>query len=116
MTSRPSCMRMRVGDPAPCRQGSLTLRATPRYARAMTVAEFEAAGLYDPAAPGAADRLALLEWLVAQGATPEQMVEAQRHRSPPGLAGDLILRPRERLALAQGGPAGRPEPARLPRP
>ena len=45
----------------------------------MTVAEFEAAGLYDPAAPGAADRLALLQWLAAQGATLERMVEALHH-------------------------------------
>src|SRR2546430_17214361 len=113
MTSRPSCMRMRVGDPAPCRQGSLTLRATPRYARAMTVADFQAAGLYDPAAPGAADRLALLEWLVTQGATLEQMVDAQRHRSLTGLARDLTLRPRERPTPAEVGAAGRPEPARV---
>ena len=63
----------------------------------MTVADFEAAGLYDPAAPGAADRLALLEWLVSQGATLEQMVDAQRHGSLTGLAGDLVLRPGERL-------------------
>src|SRR2546430_15882111 len=91
MTSRPSCMRMRVGDPAPCRQGSLTLRATPRYARAMTVADFEAAGLYDPAAPGAADRLALLEWLAAPGATLGQMGGGQRHRAPPGLPGGPLV-------------------------
>src|SRR5438874_1867075 len=38
----------------------------------MTVADFEAAGLYDPAAPGAADRLALLQWLAAQGASLER--------------------------------------------
>jgi len=81
----------------------------------MTVAEFEAAGLYDPAAPGAADRLALLEWLVAQGATLEQMVEAQRHGSLTGLAGDLILRPGERLTLAEVAAAARMEPSRIER-
>jgi len=67
----------------------------------MTAADFEAAGLYDPAAPGAPDRLALLEWLEAQGATLEQMVEAHRHGSLTGLAGDLTLRPGERLTLAE---------------
>ncbi len=35
-----------------------------------------AAGLYDPDAPTAADRLALLEYLVGRGATVAEMVEA----------------------------------------
>ena len=68
----------------------------------MTPAGFEAAGLYDPAAPAAADRLALLQWLAAQGATLAQMVEAHRHGSLTGLAGDLMLRPGEHFE-----PAGR---------
>jgi hypothetical protein len=38
----------------------------------MTAAEFEAAGLYDPQAPNAPDRLELLEWLAARGVTVEQ--------------------------------------------
>jgi adenylate cyclase len=39
----------------------------------MTSADFQAAGLYDPAASKAAERLELLEWLAARGVTIEQM-------------------------------------------
>ena len=39
-------------------------------------AELEASGLYDPAAPDAADRLALLEYLLGLGATVEELVDA----------------------------------------
>jgi adenylate cyclase len=39
-------------------------------------AELEAAGLYDPSAPGAADRLALLEYLLGLGATIDDLAEA----------------------------------------
>src|SRR5882724_3750993 len=68
----------------------------------MTAAEFQAAGLYDPAAPDAPARLELLEWLAAQGATLADMREAQtRWGSLTGLAGDLALRAGERLALAE---------------
>ncbi|HXQ43177.1 MAG TPA: adenylate/guanylate cyclase domain-containing protein [Acidimicrobiales bacterium] len=42
----------------------------------MDVAALMAAGLYDPDAPTAADRLALLEYLVGRGATVAEMVEA----------------------------------------
>lgn len=59
----------------------------------MGPADFEAAGLYDPAAPHAADRLALLEWLAERGVTIEQMVRADREKSLSGLAGDLALHP-----------------------
>jgi adenylate cyclase len=66
----------------------------------MDAAEFEAAGLYDPKAPDAAERLELLEWLASQGATIEQMVYAAREGSLVGLAGDLALRPVPTLTLA----------------
>jgi hypothetical protein len=49
-------------------------------------------GLYDPDAPDAADRLALLEYLTERGATIPQMVEAHRLGSLPGVAGDLVIR------------------------
>src|SRR5262245_35774616 len=62
----------------------------------MTAADYRAAGLYDPGAPDAADRLALLEWLAARGVTLAQMVEAARDASLSGLAGDLALRPGRR--------------------
>lgn len=67
----------------------------------MTAVEFEAAGLYDPRAPGAAERLALLEWLVAQGATREQIVFAARERSLTALAADLKLRPGRRFSARE---------------
>ena len=60
----------------------------------MTVntAQWEAAGLYDPHDPDAADRLALLEYLTERGASLEQMVEAHRLGSLPGVAGELVTR------------------------
>jgi adenylate cyclase len=65
----------------------------------MTTAEFEAAGLYNATWPNAAERLDLLEWLVSQGATLDQMVHATREGSLAGLAGDLALRPTPSLTL-----------------
>jgi adenylate cyclase len=55
--------------------------------------ELERLGLYDPGAEGAAERLALLRFLREQGATVEEMVEADRQGRLPGLAGDRLLRP-----------------------
>ena len=51
---------------------------------------WRAAGLYDPPDPGAAERLALLEFLTERGATMEQMVEAHRLGTLPGVAGRLV--------------------------
>jgi adenylate cyclase len=68
----------------------------------MTAAEFQAAGLYDPAAPDAPARLELLDWLAAQGVTLAAMREAQlRWGSLVSIAGDLALRGGERLTLAE---------------
>ncbi|TMA49040.1 MAG: hypothetical protein E6J76_13825, partial [Deltaproteobacteria bacterium] len=67
----------------------------------MTAAEFAAAGLYDPAAPNAADRLGLLDWFVEQGLSLEQMVHGLRDGALTGLAADLALRPGERLRLEE---------------
>lgn len=39
----------------------------------MTPADYEAAGLYDPSSPRAAERLELLEWLSGQGASLDEM-------------------------------------------
>jgi len=55
---------------------------------------WEQEGLYDPLDPASAERLALLEYLTARGATIEQMVEAHRTRSLPGVAGDLVTQGR----------------------
>jgi len=76
----------------------------------MNTAEFEAAGLYDATSPKAAERLDLLEWLVSQGVTIDQMVLAAQQTSLTGLAGDLALRPIatltiEDLAVRVGLPA-----------
>jgi adenylate cyclase len=67
----------------------------------MTAAEFEGAGLYDPAAPNAADRLALLEWLGALGATIPQIVDAQRRGALHTLPGELALDAGRYLRLAE---------------
>ncbi len=67
----------------------------------MGPAEYEAAGLYDPSAPNASDRLALLEWLAEHGATLERMVRAQRESSLDGLGADLALAPADGLTLAE---------------
>ena len=64
-------------------------------------AELEAAGLYDPAAPNAADRLALLEWLGSLGATIPQMIEAHREGSLHTLAGEMALDAGRHLRLAE---------------
>jgi class 3 adenylate cyclase len=64
----------------------------------MTTRDFEAAGLYDPHAPRAAERLELLEWLAARGVSLEQMVRAHRAGTLSGVAGDLALRPGPRLS------------------
>jgi class 3 adenylate cyclase len=52
---------------------------------------WEAACIYDPDAPDAAERLALLEYLSARGATLEQLVEGDRLTTLPAVAGDLVL-------------------------
>jgi class 3 adenylate cyclase len=67
----------------------------------MGAAEFEAKGLYDPKAPNAADRLALLEWLADRGLSIEQMVEAAAASRLTAVAGDLVLRPGERLTMVE---------------
>jgi adenylate cyclase len=67
----------------------------------MGAADFEAAGLYDPKAPEAAERLELLEWLAGRGATLEEMVRAAREGSLTALAGDLVLERGPRYTLAE---------------
>src|SRR5205809_694525 len=82
----------------------------------MTAAEFQAAGLYDPAAPDAPARLELLEWLAAQGVTLADMREAQlRWGALSGLSGDLALRAGERLTLAEVAARSGMSPERIER-
>jgi class 3 adenylate cyclase len=59
----------------------------------MTVDDFVAAGLYDPSAPNATERLELLRWLAERGATLDQMVDAHRGARLVTLAGRLSIRP-----------------------
>src|SRR5436305_1826178 len=59
----------------------------------MDAIEWQRAGLYDPAAPNAADRLALLEYLAEQGCDLEEMVDAEARDRLFALAGDRILPP-----------------------
>ncbi len=67
----------------------------------MEAAEFEAAGLYDPDAPDAADRLALLEHLKTGGVTLEQMVAADAVGSLHAAATDGRLRPGRPMTAAE---------------
>ena len=64
-------------------------------------ADYERAGLYDPDADNAADRLALLEWLMERGITLEQMKEAHAAGQLTGVAGDAVIRPGELLTLQE---------------
>jgi adenylate cyclase len=68
---------------------------------------WHAAGLYDPDAPDADDRLALLEHLVARGATLEELQRAAAEDRLVGLAGDLrrrgVLRLTARELAAETG-------------
>jgi class 3 adenylate cyclase len=78
------------------------------------LAVLEAAGLYDPAAPDAAGRLALLEWLAARGTTVEQMIDSKRTSTLTGLAGDLALRdPGRLMTLAEVAAAAGMPPERI---
>jgi adenylate cyclase len=69
-------------------------------------AGWEKAGLLAPGASGAAERLALLEYLTARGATLEQMVEAHSLGNLPGVAGDLVMGPGRSLVSVEEIAAG----------
>jgi adenylate cyclase len=62
---------------------------------------WERVGLYDPRDPASAERLALLEYLTGHGATIEQMVEAHRLGTLPGVASDLVARGRTPTATVR---------------
>lgn len=59
----------------------------------MDAAGWQAAGLYDPAAPAAADRLALLEYLASVGCDLEEMLDVDARDRLFALAGDRLIRP-----------------------
>jgi adenylate cyclase len=63
-------------------------------------AEYERAGLYAPGAPGAADRLAVLDWLVEdQGFTVEEIAEGAPVGTLNRLAADRAINPGPRITL-----------------
>jgi class 3 adenylate cyclase len=74
---------------------------------------YRAAGLYDPADPGAEERAELIEFLEEQGCTLEEMIAANAAGRLFALAGDRIIRPdRHRFSLAEVAEAiGADEPA-----
>src|SRR5215510_3641700 len=86
-----------------------------RALRGATAAEFEAAGVHDPAAPNAAERLRLLEWFAEQGLSVKQMVAGMGRGTLTGLAADLALRPGERLRLTELASALGMPPERIER-
>ena len=67
----------------------------------MDITEFEAAGLYDPDAPDALDRLALLRHLAAQGISVDAMRSAAAVGSLHAAASDVSVRPGERRTVEQ---------------
>ena len=68
----------------------------------MDLAAYEAAGLYDPAAATAAERVELLEFLAGLGCTIDEMVAANESGRLFALAGDRVIRPnRNRFTLAE---------------
>lgn len=67
----------------------------------MDTAELQATGLYDPAAPHAADRLALLRWLAEQGFTLDEMVDAAARGRLTELAADRVIRPGTRFTIGE---------------
>ncbi len=63
--------------------------------------QWQTAGLYDPAAAGASDRLGLLRFLTEQGCDLDEMVAADRQGRLFALSGDRLVRPgRERFGTA----------------
>jgi adenylate cyclase len=82
----------------------------------MDAAAWERAGLLTPGETGAAERLALLEYLTARGATLEQMVAAHNEGFLPGVAGDLVVgRGRSVLSLEEIAAGARVPEERLRR-
>lgn len=63
--------------------------------------EYQSAGLYDPEADAAADRLGLLRWLEDQGSTIDEMLHALENGDLNALAADRALIPGELLTRAE---------------
>jgi adenylate cyclase len=63
-------------------------------------ADFESAGLYDPATEAGSGRLELLRWLFEQGFSLAEMKDGVEHDSIGSLAGDRRMLPGERMSTA----------------
>jgi adenylate cyclase len=61
--------------------------------------DWTAAGIYDPTAPDAANRLELFEWIASHGVSIDQMVAACNAGEITSVVGDLALRPGERITM-----------------
>src|SRR5581483_936948 len=73
-----------------------------RHTTNVDVGELTAAGLYDESAPNAAGRLELLEYLIDQGCTVEEMVAANQRGRLFALSGDRIVIPgRDEFSLRE---------------
>lgn len=66
----------------------------------MSEQEWRAAGLYDPDAPDAAQRLELLRWIDGHGVTLAEMIEADADCQLGSVVGDLRLRRTPTLSIA----------------
>src|SRR5262245_26644526 len=92
-----AAMRALVAHAPGCGDARSVALTTPQIGayrqRRMGTKEFEAAGLYDPNAPDAADRLALLQWLTGRGITIPQIVAAGGADRLTSIAGDFALSP-----------------------
>lgn len=67
----------------------------------MDAADYQRAGLYDPNAENAADRLALLEFLAANDVTLQDMIEAEANGILLMAAADQVIMPGERISLRE---------------
>jgi adenylate cyclase len=67
----------------------------------MEPADYQEAGLYDPAAEDADERLELLKYLAAAGITLEEMVEADATKSLFSAAADRLAQPAEPITLRE---------------
>ena len=82
----------------------------------MDVGEWQAAGLYDPAAADALDRLGLLRHLASLGCSLEEMVAADREGRLFALSGDRVITPPgRRWAVADAAAAAGLDPGLLRR-
>lgn len=68
----------------------------------MSVSDLQTAGLYDPSAPDAAARLALLEYLLSLGLSVPELVQAEEENRLTSIAAFRRIRPgEERITLAE---------------